>query len=177
MPWADRAGAVLVPWYAGEEGADALADIVVGATDPGGRLPITFPARLEDTPTAGGPERYPGIDGRVFYDEGLRVGYRHYEASGTEPLFAFGHGLSYGDVVWEDVSVAAGRVHVQLWNRGPRRGTEVVQVYRRAGAHHELAGFVKVVMEAGERQQVQVEIDAAANILVGASSRDIRFTS
>jgi beta-glucosidase len=180
MPWADRAGAVLVPWYAGEEGADALADILVGATDPGGRLPITFPARLEDTPTAGAPEHYPGVDGKVIYGEGVRVGYRHYEATGTEPLFAFGHGLSYGDIVWEDVSVAAGRVHVELWNRGPRRGTEVVQVYRRAGAHYELAGFVKVVMEAGERQQVQVEIDAAADpseLLVGASSRDIRFTS
>jgi beta-glucosidase len=180
MPWADRAAAVLVPWYAGEEGADALADILVGAADPGGRLPITFPSRLEDTPTAGAPEHYPGVDGKVVYGEGVRVGYRHYEATGTEPLFAFGHGLTYGDVVWEDISVAAGRVSVQLWNRGQRRATEVVQVYRRAGAHHELAGFVKAVMEAGERQQVHVEIDAAANpsdLLVGASSRDIRFTT
>jgi beta-glucosidase len=180
MPWADRAGAVLVPWYAGEEGADALADILVGTAEPGGRLPITFPSRLEDTPTAGAPEHYPGVDGKVVYGEGVRVGYRHYEAAGIEPLFAFGHGLTYGDVVWEDVSVVAGRVSVQLWNRGQRRGTEVVQVYRRAGAHHELAGFVKAVMDAGERQQVQVEIDAAADpseFLVGASSRDIRFTS
>jgi beta-glucosidase len=177
MPWADRAGAVLVPWYAGEEGADALADILVGTAEPGGRLPITFPSRLEDTPTAGAPEHYPGVDGKVVYGEGVRVGYRHYEATGTEPLFAFGHGLTYGDVVWEDVSVVAGRVSVQLWNRGQRRGTEVVQVYHRAGAHHELAGFVKAMIDAGERQQVHVEIDAAANILVGASSRDIRFTS
>jgi beta-glucosidase len=180
MPWAERAGAVLVPWYAGEEGADALADILVGATDPGGRLPITFPSRLEDTPTAGAPEHYPGVDGKVVYGEGVRVGYRHYEATGTEPLFPFGHGLTYGDVEWEDVSVERGRVSVQLWNRGARPGTEVVQVYRRVGAHHELAGFVKVALEAGERQQVQVEIDAAANpseFIVGASSRDIRFTS
>jgi beta-glucosidase len=179
MPWAERAGAVLVPWYAGEEGADALADILVGATDPGGRLPITFPSRLEDTPTAGSPEHYPGVDGKVVYAEGVRVGYRHYEATGTEPLFAFGHGRTYGDVVWEDVTIEPGRVTVSLWNRGARRGTEVVQVYRRAGAHHELAGFVKAVMEAGERQQVLVEIDAAADpseFLVGASARDIRFT-
>ena len=60
MPWADRAGAVLLPWYAGEEGADALADIVVGLSDPGGRLPITVPAQLEDTPTAGGAGVVPG---------------------------------------------------------------------------------------------------------------------
>ena len=180
MPWAERAGAVLVPWYAGEEGADALADIVVGATDPGGRLPITFPSRLEDTPTAGSPEHYPGVDGKVVYAEGVRVGYRHYEATGTEPLFCFGHGLTYGDIVWEDVTIEPGRVTVSLWNRGARRGTEVVQVYRRAGAHHELAGFAKAMMEAGERQQVQVEVDAAANpsdLLVGASSRDIRSSS
>jgi beta-glucosidase len=180
MPWADRAGAVLVPWYAGEEGADALADILVGAAEPGGRLPISFPSRLEDTPTAGSPAHYPGVDGKVVYAEGVRVGYRHYEAAGIQPLFPFGHGLTYGDVVWESMDVAAGRVSVQLWNRGTRPATEVVQVYRRAGAHHELAGFMKVVMEAGQRRQVHVETDAAAipsELLVGRSSQDIRFTS
>jgi beta-glucosidase len=105
------------------------------------------------------------------------VGYRYYEASGTDPLFAFGHGLTYGDVVWEDVTVEPGRVTVSLWNRGTRRGTEVVQVYRRAGAHHELAGFVKVGLDPGQRELVQVAVDAAADpseFLVGASSRDIR---
>jgi beta-glucosidase len=182
MPWAERAGAVVLPWYAGEEGADALADIVVGRSDPGGRLPITFPARLEDTPTAGAPEHYPGVDGKVIYAEGVLVGYRHYDAAGIEPLFPFGHGLSFGDVVWEDVTIAPdGRsVSVALWNRGTRRGTEVVQVYRRAGAHHELAGFVKVRLDPGERQQVGVEIDAVdtpSALLVGASSRDIRASS
>ncbi len=182
MPWAERPGAIVLPWYPGEEGADALAEILVGASDPGGRLPITFPARLEDTPTAGGPERYPGIEGRVFYDEGVRVGYRHYDAADLEPLFPFGHGLSFGDVVWEDVSIAPdGRsVSVELWNRGTRRGTEVVQVYRRMGTHHELTGFVKVGLDPGERQQVRVEIDAVdtpSALLVGASSRDIRAYS
>jgi beta-glucosidase len=181
MPWAQRAAAILMPWYAGEEGADAVADILVGASDPGGRLPITFPARLEDTPTAGGPERYPGIEGRVFYDEGLRIGYRHYDASGIEPLFAFGHGLTYGDVVWEDIAIAADSlsVSVRLWNRGGRRGTEVVQVYRQVETHHELAGFVKVGLDPGERRQVQVEIDAVdtpSALFVGRSSRDIRAT-
>ena len=182
MPWAERPGAIVLPWYPGEEGADALAEILVGASDPGGRLPITFPARLEDTPTAGGPERYPGIEGRVFYDEGVRVGYRHYDAADLEPLFPFGHGLSFGDVVWEDVSIAPdGRsVSVELWNRGTCRGTEVVQVYRRMGTHHELTGFVKVGLDPGERQQVRVEIDAVdtpSALLVGASSRDIRAYS
>ena len=198
MPWADRAGAVLLPWYAGEEGADALADIVVGLSDPGGRLPITLPARLEDTPTAGASEWYPGVDGKVVYEEGVFVGYRHYDTNEIEPAFAFGHGLSYGDVVWEGIDIEAERVTVRLWNRGERRGTEVVQVYRgHVGSPpdrppRELVGFVKVGLDPGQRQQVAVELDAVAyrywdvdahgwrsdpggyELLVGASSRDIR---
>ncbi len=130
MPWAERAGAVLLPWYAGEEGADAVADIVVGLSDPGGRLPVTMPADLDDTPTAGATDWYPGEDGKVTYEEGLFVGYRHYDANDLEPAFPFGHGLSYGDVVWEDVDITAARVTVRLWNRAARPGNEVVQVYR-----------------------------------------------
>ncbi len=198
MPWAERAGAVLVPWYAGEEGADAVADIIVGLTDPGGRLPVTVPASLEDTPTAGAAEWYPGVDGKVVYEEGILVGYRHYDTNEVEPLFPFGFGLGYGDVVWEEVDITAARVTVQLWNRGARRGTEVVQVYRgNLGSRvprpaQELVGFMKVGLEAGERRQVEVGLDAAAyrywdvdahawrsdpgsyELLVGASSRDIR---
>jgi beta-glucosidase len=201
MPWAERAGAVLLPWYAGEEGADALADIVVGLSDPGGRLPVTLPARLEDTPTAAGPERYPGVNGKVVYEEGVFVGYRHYETDEIEPAFAFGHGLSYGDVVWEGVDIGADKVVVRLWNRGERPGTEVVQVYRgNLGSlvprpARELVGFVKVGLDPGQRQQVEVGLDAVAyrywdvdthgwrsdpgsyELLVGASSRDIRASA
>lgn len=201
MPWADRAGAVLLPWYAGEEGADALADIVVGLSDPGGRLPVTVPARLEDTPTAGAPEWYPGVDGKVAYEEGVFVGYRHYDTNEIAPAFAFGHGLSYGDVVWEGIDIEAEKVTVRLWNRGDRRGTEVVQVYRgNLGSQvprpaRELVGFVKVGLDPGQRQQVEVGLDAVAyrywdvdthgwrsepgsyELLVGASSRDIRASA
>ncbi|HXB38656.1 MAG TPA: glycoside hydrolase family 3 C-terminal domain-containing protein [Acidimicrobiales bacterium] len=198
MPWAQRAGAVLLPWYAGEEGADAVADIVVGLSDPGGRLPVTMPARLEDTPTSGAAEWYPGVDGKVVYEEGVFVGYRHYDTNHIEPAFAFGYGLSYGDVVWEDVDITAEKVTVRLWNRGARPGTEVVQVYRgHVGSPpdrppRELVGFVKVGLDPGQRQQVEVGLDAVAyrywdvdthewrsdrggyELLVGASSRDIR---
>jgi beta-glucosidase len=198
MPWAQKAGAVLLPWYAGEEGPDAVADVVVGLSDPGGRLPVTVPVRVADTPTAGVAEWYPGVDGKVVYEEGVFVGYRHYDTNEVAPLFPFGHGLTYGDVVWEDVDIDAGRVTVQLWNSGTRRGTEVVQVYRQNPESdvpqppQELVGFVKVALEAGERQQVEVELDAVAyrnwdvdahewrsdpgscELLVGASSRDIR---
>lgn len=201
MPWAERAGAVLMPWYAGEEGADALADIIAGLSDPGGRLPVTVPVRLEDTPTAGAPEWYPGVNGRVVYEEGVFVGYRHYVTNEVEPAYAFGHGLSYGDVVWEGVDIGAEKVTVRLWNRGDRVGTEVVQVYRgNLGSPvprpaRELVGFAKVGLDPGQRQQVEVGLDAVAyrywdvsthgwrsdagsyELLVGASSRDIRASA
>jgi beta-glucosidase len=201
MPWSERAGAVLLPWYAGEEGADALADIIVGRSDPGGRLPVTVPARLEDTPTAGAPEWYPGVNSKVVYEEGVFVGYRHYVTNEIEPAFAFGHGLSYGDVVWEGVEIEAEKVIVRLWNRGERVGTEVVQVYRgNLGSPvprpaRELVGFAKVGLDPDQRQQVEVGLDAVAyrywnvdthgwrsdagsyELLVGASSRDIRASA
>jgi beta-glucosidase len=208
MPWADRAGAVLMTWYPGEEGADALADMVVGASEPTGRLPVSFPARVEDGPTgvsaAGSEEaaasRYPGVDGKVVYGEGVLVGYRYYETAGVAPAFCFGHGLSYGDVVYDEVDVTAARVRVRLVNKGVRTGTEVVQIYVRAldspveRPDRELAGFVKVAVDPGQPETVEWELDAAAfrywdvdtedwrsdpgryEVLVGASSRDIRAT-
>jgi beta-glucosidase len=198
MPWAERAGAVLMTWYPGEEGADALADILVGLADPGGRLPVTFPARLQDGPTGDDPARYPGLDGKVVYEEGVFVGYRH---DGVMPRFAFGHGLSYGEVVYEEVTVTPERVRVRLVNRGARRGIEVVQVYLRAleprvpRPDRELAGFVKVALGAGQRETVEVDLGAAATrywdvethgwrsdpgryeVLVGSSSLDIRSSA
>ena len=201
MPWAERAGAVLVTWYPGEEGADALADILVGASEPTGRLPVTFPVRVEDGPTGGSERRYPGTGGKVHYDEGVLVGYRHYETAGVTPLFAFGHGLSYGDIVYDQVDITSERVTVRLANEGVRRGTEVVQVYVRAldarvaRPDRELVGFVKVALDAGQQESVEVELTAAAyrywdvdahgwrsdagayEVLVGSSSRHIRASA
>ena len=104
-PGRPAAGAVLMTWYPGEEGADALADMLVGLAEPSGRLPVTFPARAEDGPAGSGVEgdRYPGIEGKVVYGEGVLVGYRFYETTRLAPLFPFGFGLSYGDFVLEDV--------------------------------------------------------------------------
>ena len=189
MPWAEHAGAVLMTWYPGEEGADALADILVGLSDPGGRLPVTF---------ADEPICRPGGGGTVSYDEGVFVGYRQPDVA---PRFPFGHGLSYGDVVYDEVTVTADRVRVRLVNRGGRRGTEVVQVYLRAleprlaRPDRELVGFVKVALEAGQQETVEVGLGAAAfrswdvethgwrsdpgryEVLVGSSSRDIRSSA
>jgi beta-glucosidase len=205
MPWAAHAGAVLMAWYPGEEGADALADIIVGVSEPSGRLPVTFPSRVEDGPAGLGMEgeRYPGIEGKVVYGEGVLVGYRFYETTRLAPLFPFGFGLSYGDIVFDEVAVdedGAG-VTVTLANRGRRRGTEVVQVYVRAPESlvrrpdRELAGFAKVAVDPGGRETVRMELGAAAyrywdvethawradpgryEVLVGASSRDIRAST
>ncbi len=189
----EAAGTALMCWYAGEEGADALAEILVGAADPGGRLPITWPKTAEDGPTGGDARRYPGVDGEVVYEEGVLVGYRHYETNGVAPRFCFGHGLSYGDIVYGDVRIAAGGVAVDLHNKGGRRGTEVVQVYvRGTDLPLRLAGFVKVGLNSGQHTTVELELTAASlrqwsttahewqtapghyEVLVGRSSRDIR---
>jgi beta-glucosidase len=201
MPWAGRAGAVLVPWYAGEEGADALADILVGTAEPSGRLPVTFPVAVEDGPAGGDPRRYPGVDGAVHYDEGVFVGYRHFVSAGVAPAFCFGHGLSYGDLVFDDVEIGADRVTVQVVNKGERPGTEVVQVYLRAmdsGVERparQLVGFAKATVEPGRHTTVVVDLDESAyrywdvqahdwradagryELSVGASSEDIRATA
>jgi beta-glucosidase len=201
-PWADGAGAVLMTWYPGEEGADALADIITGTAEPTGRLPVTFPARVEDGPAGLGVEgdRYPGIEGKVVYGEGVLVGYRFYETTRLVPRFAFGHGLSYGDIVFEDVEADGDRVTVRLVNKGARRGTEVLQVYVRSlealvrRPDRELAGFAKVALDAGATETVQIDLGPRAyrywdvgthrwrsdpgryEVLVGTSSRDIRAT-
>ena len=194
MPWAERAGAVLVPWYAGEEGADALAEILVGAAEPGGRLPMTWPRRLRDVDA----RVYPGVEGKVFYEEGVGIGYR---AGDVDAQFCFGYGLGYGRIEWGDVEITAERVTVDLRNVGERRGTEVVQVYLRAVdapvpmPERALVGFVKVALEAGQQHRCEVELDAAGTqywdagsngwkpagssfvVLVGASSQDIRASA
>jgi beta-glucosidase len=203
MPWAPRAGAVLMTWYPGEEGADALADMIVGVAEPSGRLPVTFPARVDDGPAGLGVEgeRYPGVEGRVVYGEGVLVGYRFFETAHLAPLFPFGFGLSYGDMAFEQVQADGDGVSVTLVNNGTRRGTEVVQVYVRAPESlvrrpdRELVGFAKVGVDPGGRETVRVELGAAAfrywdvdmhawrtdpgryEVLVGASSRDIRAST
>jgi beta-glucosidase len=199
-PWASSAAAVLNCWYPGEEGAPALARILAGDVDPGGRLPITFPVRIEDTPTYGA--WYPGSEGRVTYGEGVFVGYRHFDARAIEPAFAFGHGLSYTTFEYGElhVSVAQRRVRVTLsvTNSGRRDGSDVVQLYvhevspRVERPEKELKAFEKVHLAAGASCDVCFDLEERAfsywdesthqwalasgefEVLVAASSRDVR---
>ncbi|HEX2851120.1 MAG TPA: glycoside hydrolase family 3 C-terminal domain-containing protein [Acidimicrobiales bacterium] len=180
MPWAGDVPAILQIWYPGQELGNALADVLLGDADAGGRLPTTFPVRLRDTPAFG---NYPGEFGEVRYGEGLLVGYRWYDTRDIEPLFPFGHGLSYASFEYGAVTVPASvdatgwrsgaaspsvTVRVEVTNTSDRAGSEVVQVYVRdvestvARPEKELKGFAKATFEPGETRTVEVALDDLA---------------
>ncbi len=173
MPWLDKVKAVLQVWYLGQEMGNAITDVLFGEADPGGRLPTTFPKRLHDAPAY---INYPGENGRVYYGERFYVGYRYYDAKEVEPLFPFGHGLSYTTFSYDAMKLAANQiavgegvdVDVTITNTGPRPGQEVVQVYVRdveaslARPPKELKGFAKVALEAGETRTVTIHLRSDA---------------
>ncbi|MBN1172969.1 MAG: glycoside hydrolase family 3 C-terminal domain-containing protein, partial [Micromonosporaceae bacterium] len=202
MPWLDRTPAVLQMWYPGQEGADATAALLLGEANPAGKLPVTYPREEADAPTAAA-ERYPGVDGHAAYGEGIFVGYRHYDATGTTPLFPFGHGLSYTTFRYSGLAVTrrGGTVTVAFTvrNTGRRSGVEVAQVYLGparsvAMPQRQLAGFARVSLPAGAAKRVTITIpkqtlsywstarqgwvvaEGKRQVMVGSSSRDIRLT-
>ena len=168
MPWVSEVAAVMQVWFPGAAIGEALADVVLGEEEPGGRLPVTFPRTLEDTPAF---EHYPGSDGRAVYGEGRLLGHRWFSATGREPLFWFGHGLSYSSFSVECQSVsgdpiAGVEVSVRVVNTGDRVGSEVVQVYAGhepiagglAGDGLRLVGFDKVRLEPGAERTVSITL-------------------
>ena len=134
MPWIDDVPAVLKAWYPGEESGNAVADVLFGKVNPSGKLPLTFPKRVEDT-LAGKPDQYPGDATTVHYSEALEVGYRGYQADHVEPLFPFGFGLSYTTFSFSDLkAVSTGEGHAKVTfldvpTPGSREGAEVAQLY------------------------------------------------
>ncbi|MFD3324753.1 glycoside hydrolase family 3 protein [Streptomyces sp. NPDC058701] len=170
LPWREDVAAVLLTWFPGQEGGAALADVLLGAAEPGGRLPTTWPARFADAPVT---EVLPA-DGRLEYREGLFVGYRAYEKEGIAPAYPFGHGLGYTDWAYESLEATADTVRVRVTNTGARPGREVVQIYlaprdgtddgaRSAAVERPaswLAAFAGV--EAGPGESVEVEIGLPA---------------
>ncbi|XVV14192.1 glycoside hydrolase family 3 protein [Actinoplanes sp. CA-131856] len=125
MPWAEEAAAVLLTWFPGQEAGAALADVLLGVAEPGGRLPTTWPREEQDCPVLAVEPR----DGVVTYDEGVFVGYRGWLRSGVAPLYAFGHGLGYTSWRYEEMAVNESEAVVTLTNTGARTGREVVQIY------------------------------------------------
>lgn len=199
MPWIDSVPAVLEAYYPGQEGGNAIAKVIFGKVNPSGKLPETFPRRLEDNPTF---HHFPGSGKQVEYAEGIFVGYRYYDAKHIEPLFPFGHGLSYTDFGYSHLKVSGKnrKINVQctVKNTGDKRGKEVVQLYVRkvTGPDSEwkaLKNFEKVDMEPGTSQSVSFNLDdkdfsffdeaeskwvngsGKYELLIGSSSRDIRL--
>ncbi len=163
MDWADEAPAILLTWFPGQEFGSALADLVFGDYSPSGRLPTSFPKRLEDTPAF---PHYPGADHAMAYGEGLDIGYRHYDRADTpDPLFPFGFGLSYGATEWSDFAVTAeGVVSVTITNTSPRALDDVVQIYVAPlnpvadRPVQELKAFAKVSLAPGAAQTVSLAL-------------------
>ncbi|GLI27431.1 glycosyl hydrolase [Agromyces rhizosphaerae] len=159
MPWRRSVAAILHVGHGGERFAPALARVLSGSAEPGGRLPVTFPDRALPVPRAAIDE-----DGGLEPTEGVDVGYRSYERAGVAPAYWFGHGLGYARIDCPAARVAGRRVQVDL-ECGPERGGKaVVQLYARP-AHGEtlkLAGFGVARLDAGEQRTLEIEVDAAA---------------
>ncbi len=177
MPWIDRLPALIQGWYLGSEAGNALADVISGKVNPSGKLPFSFPVRLEDNAVHSFGEEvvYPGVEKdsyREEYKEGIFIGYRWHEAKGIKPLFPFGFGLSYTQFEIADAQLSQDNlsegdvlaVTASVKNVGSREGKEVVQVYvgkkdsRVERAPKELKGFAKVSVPAGSQQQVKIHI-------------------
>ncbi|MFI6037364.1 glycoside hydrolase family 3 protein [Streptomyces sp. NPDC051315] len=169
-PWLDDVEAVVQAWYGGRGMGTALAAVLFGDSDPSGRLPVTFPADATQGP-ATTPTAYPGTNGTVSHDEGTAVGYRFYDATGQEPRFPFGHGLSYTSFSHGSLEAAydaATRnvtLSVTVTNTGRRRGTEVVQVYAAlpgaaAAEPRRLVAFRKTTLPAGGSRRLTFSVPA-----------------
>ena len=202
LPWVGEVPVVLLAWFPGQECGNALADVLLGDVEPGGRLPTTWPASADGLPSTR------PVDGVLVYEEGLFVGYRGYDRDGREPLFPFGHGLGY--TTWEYLGVEvsgpvspsrAATVAVRLRNTGRRLGREVVQAYASRPDSallrppRWLVGFGTGLAGPGEEVTVTVEVPWRAlahwdvgqrafavepgdfDLAIGASSRDLRVTT
>ena len=161
MPWVEDVEAVVHAWYGGQEVGHAVADVILGRVDPGGRLPVTFPVDSRQHP---GLLNYPGSAGTVRYGEGVYVGYRGFDRLGLEPMFPFGHGLSYTEFSFR-VDGMFGTpervaININVTNTGGRSGTEVIQVYARGigDVDRKLVGFRKVWLAKGETTATTIQI-------------------
>jgi beta-glucosidase len=167
MPWLPTVRAVLAAWYPGQGGGQAIAEILAGVTNPSGKLPLTFPTGLEQTPRPvlpglGSPW---GTPTTISYDEGSDVGYRWFAKTGQQPLFPFGHGLSYTSFEYSGLEAQGGgsvRAAFTLTNTGPRSGAGVPQLYLvegPGGPVTRLLGFERVDLEPGEARAVTLDVD------------------
>jgi len=204
MPWKAEAHSILCAFMPGQEDGNAIAAVLFGDINPSGKLPVTFPASMNDLPFQS-VEQYPGVDNEAEYTENLLVGYRWYDAMNVTPLFPFGHGLSYTSFLYSDLTVYQSSdsqnvsVEVTIQNTGSREGAETVQLYlgypKSAGEPPKvLRRFQKVLLFPTQSQIVAFELypkdfsiwdvttsdwsvaPGVYQIFAASSSRDIRLT-
>jgi beta-glucosidase len=171
--WIEDIPVVIEAWYSGMEAGNAIANTLFGVINPSGKLPITFPHKLSDSPAHSSKRTYPGND-KVYYDEGIFVGYRHFDTNQIEPLFPFGHGLSYTIFKYENIKLdkktLSGseklRISLDVINEGKCEGAEVVQLYIQDSHSSEkrplkeLKGFNKVNLKPGEKRTIEFQLNA-----------------
>jgi beta-glucosidase len=200
LPWFEAVPATLLAWYPGQEGGEAIADVLLGVADPGGRMPTTWARREQDTPAY---LTFPGEANTTLYGEGIYVGYRWYDAREISPLLPFGSGSSYATFTWGEPAISGFGtdllVEVPITNVSPRSGSEVVQVYVSSACspvhrpRKELVGFAKVHLVPGETGIASIKltsrsfarwdlathawkVDAGAyTLLIAASATDVRI--
>ena len=203
--WIDKVPAIVEAWYPGQECGNAIADVLLGNYNPGGKLPTTFPIKWEDCPAYG---NFPGGNGQVTYAEGIFVGYRYFDTKNVKVLFPFGHGLSYTTFAYSNIKITPTTlpgggfvvdVSADIKNMGTREGAEVAQLYvsdKEASVKRplkELKEFQRVVLKPGETKTVNFRLDKRSmafydvnkkdwvaepgefEILIGSSSQDIRL--
>ncbi|NKZ06215.1 beta-glucosidase family protein [Actinomadura latina] len=201
-PWAGRVKGIVEAWYPGQEAGSALARVLYGDVDPGGRLPVTFPVAENDAPASGNAAQYPGVDKTITLSEGVMVGYRHYDAKGIAPQFPFGHGLSYTTFSYSGLKASTKAVQVTVTNTGQRAGVAVPQLYIGMPSPgvdvpqppKQLKGYTKVTLAPGQSTTVTFPLssrsfaywneeakawkvaDGCYKVMVGASSRKIAQT-
>jgi len=180
MPWIDKVASVVEVWYPGTRGAEALANILFGDVNPTAKLPVTFPRSDADLPHPTIVKALPEAEtgdwqkiaaglpaAQVHYEEGLKVGYKWYDAEKKPVLFPFGFGLSYTSYKYSDLKVTTGdkpRVSFTVANTGKRAGAEIAQIYASLPAStneppKRLVGWSKVKLNPGESKRVDVDID------------------
>src|SRR6056300_58358 len=201
MPWVNKAKSIIQSWYAGQEYGNALFGILTGLVNPSGKLPTTFPKYIEDTPAY---ESYPGENLQMNYDEKLFVGYKWYDKKKIEPLFHFGHGLSYTDFKYSNLHISKSSennftISLDITNTGNHSGYEISQCYISFADRGDeepikkLQGFDKTFINSGETKKIEIYLDSRNfstwdietrqwqvkkgkfEILIGSSSNDIRL--
>jgi beta-glucosidase len=203
MPWRDKVKGIVEAWYPGQAGGQAIAEVLTGKVNPSGRLPITFPADLAQTPR---PE-LPGLGTpwgtptRIEYNEGAEVGYRWYAKTNAAPLFPFGYGLSYTSFVLSDLTVSGGdtiSATFTVTNTGNRDGADMPQLYLTDAAGEKrmrLLGFERVELRPGEKRSVTLKAEprliarfdgsterwrvaaGSYHVTVGESAADLKLTA